>query len=79
LYSPTIQSGERESEPLTNREKEILELIWTGLSNKGIAQRLNISIKTVEAHRGSMMTKKRVSNVAQLLKMAIEDGTLKIQ
>jgi DNA-binding NarL/FixJ family response regulator len=79
LYSPTIQSGEREPESLTSREKEILELIWAGFTNKEIGQRLKISVKTVEAHRASMMTKKRVSNVAQLLKLAIQDGTLKIQ
>jgi DNA-binding CsgD family transcriptional regulator len=78
LYSPTIQSGEREPEPLTSREQEILELIWAGFKSKEIGQQLKISVKTVEAHRANMMTKKRVSNVAQLLKMAIQDGTLKI-
>lgn len=79
LDPPTIRSGEREPEPLTDREKEILELIWAGFKNNEIGQRLKISVKTVEAHRANMMRKRRVSNVAQLLKMAIQDGTLKIQ
>ena len=44
-------------ETLTQREQEILQLIWSGLKNKEIAQRLKISVKTVEAHRANMMKK----------------------
>ena len=58
-------------ESLTNREQEILELIWSGLKNREIGQQLAISVKTVEAHRANMMKKVRVSNTAQLLKTAI--------
>jgi DNA-binding CsgD family transcriptional regulator/very-short-patch-repair endonuclease len=79
LYSSATQSRERESESLTSREQEILELIWAGFKSKEIGQRLKISVKTVEAHRASIMKKKRVSNTAQLLKVAIQDGTLKIR
>jgi DNA-binding NarL/FixJ family response regulator len=66
-------------EALTNREQEILQLIWTGLKNREIAQRLKISVKTVEAHRATMMKKVRVSNTAQLLKAAIQDGMIQIR
>ena len=66
-------------ESLTNREQEILELIWSGLKNREIGQQLAISVKTVEAHRANMMKKVRVSNTAQLLKTAIQDGLLKIR
>ena len=66
-------------ESLTNREQEILELIWSGLKNREIGQQLAISVKTVEAHRANMMKKVRVSNTAQLLKSAIQDGLLKIR
>ncbi|MGH7146732.1 MAG: LuxR C-terminal-related transcriptional regulator [Nitrospiraceae bacterium] len=38
-----------------------------------------MSVKTVEAHRANMMKKMRVSNTAQLLKTAIQDGTIKIR
>lgn len=45
------------SEPLTPREREIAQAIAEGLSNKAIARRLDISVKTVEAHRTSLMRK----------------------
>jgi DNA-binding NarL/FixJ family response regulator len=66
-------------EALTNREQEILQLIWAGLRNREIAQRLKISVKTVEAHRATTMKKVRVSNTAQLLKAAIQDGMVKLR
>lgn len=72
-------SPKKRPESLTNREQEILELIWSGLKNREIGQQLNISVKTVEAHRANMMKKVRVSNTAQLLKTAIQDGLIKIR
>ncbi len=66
-------------ETLTQREQEILQLIWSGLKNKEIAQRLKISVKTVEAHRANMMKKVRVSNAAQLLNAAIQEGLIQIK
>lgn len=66
-------------EALTTREKEILDLIWSGFKNKEIGQKLKISVKTVEAHRANMMKKVRVSNTAQLLKAAIQGKMLKIR
>jgi DNA-binding NarL/FixJ family response regulator len=63
-------------EDLTPREREILQQVWNGCTNRSIAQQLGISIKTVEAHRANMMKKLRVSNTAQLLKTAIETGLL---
>jgi len=66
-------------ESLTEREEEILQLIWSGLKNKEIAERLKISVKTVEAHRANMMKKVRVSNAAQLLNAAIQEGLIQIK
>ena len=66
-------------EALTDREQEILQLIWSGLKNKEIGQRLKISVKTVEAHRANMMKKVRVSNAAQLLNSAIQDGLIHVK
>ncbi len=66
-------------ESLTEREQEILQLIWSGLKNKEIALRLKISVKTVEAHRANMMEKVRVSNAAQLLNAAIQEGLIQIR
>lgn len=72
-------SPKKRPESLTGREQEILELIWSGLKNREIGQQLTISVKTVEAHRANMMKKVRVSNTAQLLKAAIQDGLIKIR
>ncbi len=72
-------SKRKRPETLTEREQEILQLIWAGLKNKEIAQRLKISVKTVEAHRANMMKKVRVSNAAQLLNAAIQEGLIQIR
>lgn len=77
--APVLPARKRRPEALTTREQEILELIWTGFKNKEIAQRLKISVKTVEAHRANMMKKIRVSNTAQLLKAAIQGKMLKLR
>jgi DNA-binding NarL/FixJ family response regulator len=76
---PIMLPRKRRPETLTTREQEILELIWTGFKNKEIAQRLKISVKTVEAHRANMMKKIRVSNTAQLLKAAIQGKMLRLR
>ena len=69
----------RRPEELTPREHEILQLVWSGLTNRIIAEQLHISVKTAEAHRANMMKKLRVSNIAQLLKTALEEGLLATQ
>jgi DNA-binding CsgD family transcriptional regulator len=61
---------------LTPREKQILQLVWDGYTSRLIAEQLNISIKTAEAHRANMMKKLRASNTAQLVKAAFEAGLL---
>jgi FixJ family two-component response regulator len=56
---------------LTSRELQVLERIISGRLNKQIADDLNISIKTVEAHRANIMDKLQVATVADLLKIAL--------
>ena len=63
---------------LTKREQQVLKHIWDGLRNRDIATQMKISDKTVEAHRGSMMRKLRVTNAAQLLKQGFEQGFLQL-
>lgn len=75
----TLPPRRKRPESLTSRETEILQLIWSGFKNKEIAQRLRISVKTVEAHRANMMKKIRVSNTAQLLKSAIQGGMIRVR
>ncbi|HJR76701.1 MAG TPA: LuxR C-terminal-related transcriptional regulator [Nitrospiraceae bacterium] len=72
----SIPARRHRPEDLTPREREILDQVWSGCTNRSIAQQLGISIKTVEAHRANMMKKLRVSNTAQLLKTALESGLL---
>lgn len=68
---------ERLAEP-TAREREILDLIWAGLTTQEIAPRLGITTKTVESHRSNLMRKFRVSNIAQLLRVALLKGILRV-
>ncbi len=56
---------------LTSREQQVLGRIVAGRLNKQIADDLNISIKTVEAHRANIMEKLQVSTVADLMKVAL--------
>lgn len=58
-------------EKLTSREQQVLQRIVAGRLNKQIADDLNISIKTVEAHRANIMDKLEVTNVADLIKIAL--------
>lgn len=62
-------------EPLiTQREKEVLQLIAEGLSNQEIAEQLFISLRTVETHRYNLLQKLNVKNTAGLVKIGIEMG-----
>jgi two-component system response regulator DctR len=56
---------------LTAREVKVLELIIAGMSSKMIASELGISVKTVEAHRTSTMSKMRAKNAAELVRLAV--------
>lgn len=62
---------------LTSREAQVLERIVAGRLNKQIADDLGISIKTVEAHRANIMEKLSANTVADLLKIALGQGTQK--
>ncbi len=57
---------------LSDREREVLELVAKGLMNKVIAQDLGISERTVEVHRAQVMSKLGVRTLAQLVRMKIE-------
>jgi two-component system, LuxR family, response regulator FixJ len=54
---------------LTKREREILELILQGQSNKDMSKSLNISLRTVEAHRQHILSKYQVNTTTKLLSM----------
>lgn len=62
--------------PLTKREKEVLVHIAEGLTNAQIAEKLFISIDTVESHRKNLHAKLNVKNTAMLVRFAIENDLL---
>jgi DNA-binding NarL/FixJ family response regulator len=71
----TMDKG-TEKEPITGRERQILQLIAEGHSNKEIAKILSLSIRTVEAHRLSIMDKLDIHDVAGLTRYAIQKGLI---
>jgi DNA-binding NarL/FixJ family response regulator len=61
-------------DPLTSRERQVLQLIGEGKSSKEIAALLGISVKTAESHRTRMMQKLDIHDVASLVRYAIRRG-----
>ena len=59
---------------LSGREREVMDCVVAGKLNKQIADKLDISIKTVEVHRSRVMEKMRVTTVAELVKISLELG-----
>lgn len=57
---------------LTRREREVLELITNGMTNNEIAQKLFISVATVDTHRKNLLAKFEARNIASLVKMAMQ-------
>ena len=67
------------SDVLTDREREVLQLIAEGKSTKQIALKLHISVKTVETHRRQIMNKLNIYSVAELTKYAIRKGLTSLE
>ncbi|WP_137939502.1 response regulator transcription factor [Chitinivorax sp. B] len=80
-YSATVASAlvapKPASDSLTDREREVLMLLAQGLSNKAVAQQLDISVRTAEAHRLSLRRKLGIDTAAGLVKYAMAQGWIK--
>jgi DNA-binding NarL/FixJ family response regulator len=63
---------------LTEREREVLILLAQGSSNKRVAQKLDVSVRTVEAHRLNLRRKLNIDSPAGLTKYALEQGWISI-
>jgi two-component system response regulator NreC len=63
-------------ELLTTREREILQLLAEGKSNKDVANLLNLSLYTVETHRGNIMQKLNLHSVPELILYAVRKGVI---
>jgi DNA-binding NarL/FixJ family response regulator len=70
MFSDNVQN------PLTKREKEILRLISEEFTNQEIADKLFLSIRTVENHRTNLLQKLGAKNAAGLIKTALLDGLI---
>ncbi len=68
--------GKKRKTILTTREKEVLKLVAEAKTSKEIAELLNISVRTAENHRASIMKKLKLKNIAALVRYAIENGYL---
>ncbi len=62
---------------LSSREKQVLDCIVAGSSNKTMARELEISVKTIETHRANLMSKMKAGSVSELVRIALlaERGT----
>jgi DNA-binding NarL/FixJ family response regulator len=72
----TQAADELRTPTVTPREREIVALLCDGHSNKETARALNISVKTVEAHRLNIMRKLRLTSLSQLVRYAIREGII---
>ena len=61
---------------LTSREREVLTMIAEGQSNKDIANALNLSVYTVESHRGSLMEKLNLHSTGDIVRFGIRNGLI---
>jgi DNA-binding CsgD family transcriptional regulator len=61
---------------LSTREREVLQLIAESKTNKDIANGLNLSVYTVEAHRGRIMEKLNLHSIGELVRFAVRNGLI---
>jgi len=64
---------------LSPREREVLQLMAEGCATKEIADKISVSVKTVETHRKQIMDKLNIHNIAQLTKYAIREGLTSLE
>ena len=61
---------------LTSREREVLQMLAEGKTNKEIAVILNLSVYTVDAHRGRIMEKLNLHSINELVRFAVRNGLI---
>lgn len=72
--SVTVSDGAPAGIDLTSREREVVQLLAEGKSNKEVADRLGISPRTAEGHRSEVMKKLKLGSLAELIRYAIRNG-----
>jgi two-component system response regulator NreC len=76
VAAETEERKRAESDPLSEREREVLRLLALGHTNQEIAKQLYISVRTAETHRAHIMQKLRLSSRAELVRYALDQGLL---
>jgi len=71
-------AGEKMKDPLTDREMEVLKLATTGLSNQDIADKLTLSLRTVQAHLSHIFTKLEVGSRTEAVVYALKKGWINL-
>jgi DNA-binding NarL/FixJ family response regulator len=66
------------ADPLTSRERQVLQLIAEGKSTKDVAALLGVSVKTAESHRSRLMQKLDIHETASLVRYAVKHGLVQI-
>lgn len=69
----SVAGGKARRSKLSKKEKEILGHLIEGLSSRLIAEKLQLSVRTVDNHRANMMRRLQVRNAAELVRMAVEE------
>lgn len=72
--SQAVDSQGQSAFTLTTREREVVQLLAEGKSNKEVADRLGISTRTAEGHRSEIMRKLKLGSLAELIRFAIRNG-----
>jgi DNA-binding NarL/FixJ family response regulator len=73
----TIEKDYQLTEPLTERELEILALLCEGLSPREIADKIYLSPRTVETHKKNIMQKMEVNSIGKLISVALKNKLIK--
>jgi DNA-binding NarL/FixJ family response regulator len=77
-YLQSTRKGKmQDTQPLTSKEREVLQLVAEGNTSGQIARMLNVSRKTIEKSRSTIMDKLKIDSLAELIKYAIREGLTK--
>lgn len=74
----TINGAAKKKGKLSNREREVLQAVAEGFSTKQIAEKLEVSVKTIEAHRANLMKKLDARSAVELTRCAYELGIIEL-
>ena len=78
VISAYRSKADQPADPLTGRERQVLQLIAEGKSTKDVASLLGVSVKTAESHRSRLMQKLDIHETASLVRYAVKRGLVQV-